>query len=243
MTLNAHENTVLVAPRPVRLAAPTPYSHFRSPVHRPRPHTPASSVRLVSTPADAFDRLKLGEDPADGDSKYPDSCDRDSVSPRASPRSNLPSEALEEFFSILNSSTLIFPPAPTSPILRATNTNASHSFFSYRRTPSSSISPSLPSEGLGLTLVDPADDLRKDGEPVAYPFKLLASNALASPVSRMHTRNPFQRHPSYDSAVIFRPPSASPSPSPSPMATALSPAAIPLPLPTPDEVMESEMVS
>lgn len=57
---------------------------------------------------------------------------------------------------------------------------------------------------------------------------------VASPVARNLTRNPFQRHPSYDVAVnaYLRPSSASPSP----VAVTLSPAAVPLPLPTPDEV-------
>jgi hypothetical protein len=51
---------------------------------------------------------------------------------------------------------------------------------------------------------------------------------LASPISRMQTRNPFQRHPSYEAAA----PSFEFSP------TWPSPAAVPLPLPTPDELLE-----
>ena len=50
----------------------------------------------------------------------------------------------------------------------------------------------------------------------------------ASPISRLHTRNPFQRHPSYE---INAPPTGL-----SPLAP--SPSAIPLPLPTPDELIE-----
>ena len=57
----------------------------------------------------------------------------------------------------------------------------------------------------------------------------------------MNTRNPFQRHPSYDSTVVglIRPASAL---SPSPTLSSLTPAAVPLPLPTPDE-MDMETVS
>lgn len=57
----------------------------------------------------------------------------------------------------------------------------------------------------------------------------------ASPVSRVHTRNPFQRHSSYDNAVagFFHQRSAS---TPSPLGLTLSPSIIPLPSPTPDEM-------
>ena len=81
-----------------------------------------------------------------------------------------PSEALEEFLSILHhSSALRF--QPTSPVLRAGNHGGAH--FFYRRQTPCSLSPSLPSEGLGLSLGD-ADD--KACEPIAYPYKLLGSS-------------------------------------------------------------------
>lgn len=88
MTYNSHENIVLVAPRPVRLAAPTPYTqyHATSILHRPPTR---SAVRFVSSAAEAFDRLKLSDDPTDDDAKSesPAPSERDrSVSPRASPR-------------------------------------------------------------------------------------------------------------------------------------------------------------
>ncbi|KZT69004.1 hypothetical protein DAEQUDRAFT_727181 [Daedalea quercina L-15889] len=232
MTCNA-DNFVLVAPRPVRLAAPSaaaPYPPFQGALNRPQ--TRVASVRLV---ADGGDRLKLGDDVfqmQDDIAKPTESPDRESVSPRASPRAT-PSEALEEFLSILQSSSFRFP--PTSPILRANNSNTQHTFF-YRAP--SSLSTSHP-DGLGLSLSD-AGEMRKDSATPAYPFKLLGPGSLASPVSRTHTRNPFQRHPSYENAIagILRPLSASPGPlSPgSPTMVAMSPAAVPLPLPTPDEL-------
>lgn len=51
--------------------------------------------------------------------------------------------------------------------------------------------------------------------------------SLASPVSRMHTRNPFLRH-SDDRSPVPCAPSAP-----------LTPAAVPLPLPTPDELVDN----
>jgi len=72
---------------------------------------------------------------------------------------------------------------------------------------------------------------------------LMHSTVIASPVSRMHTRNPFQRHPSYEIALSGFIPSnpASPSihsPGPSAMPVPMSPATIPLPPPSPGEVIE-----
>ncbi|KAH9934806.1 uncharacterized protein B0H18DRAFT_978366 [Fomitopsis serialis] len=233
MSSNA-DNFVLVAPRPVRLAAPTaapPFSPFQGALNRPQ--TRMAGMRLV---ADGVDRLKLGDDvfqTQDDIMKPTEPAEREPVSPRASPRS-APSEALEEFLSILQSSSFYFP--PTSPILRASNGSAAHTFF-YRA--SSSLSTSH-QEGLGVSLSDAADEMRRDSATPAYPFKLIGSGSLASPVSRTHTRNPFQRHPSYENAFagILRPLSASPGPlSPgSPAIVSMSPAAVPLPLPTPDEL-------
>ncbi|KAI0709082.1 hypothetical protein C8Q76DRAFT_799113 [Earliella scabrosa] len=222
MAFNSNDNFVLVAPRPVRLAAgAAPFSFHNSIAHRPR-----SRAAILAAPTDAFERLRLVEDHAD--QQPVEVIDKDRLSPRPSPRST-PAEALEEFLSILQH-TNSFRFQPTSPVLRPTTNNAS--FFAYRRQTPCTLSPSLPSEGLGLTLAgDRADD--KENEGVAYPFKLLGSS-LGSPVSRMQTRNPFQRHPSYETHVaglLGPPPPSSPSPT-----LGLSPAAIPLPLPTPDEI-------
>jgi len=196
-------------------AAPFPF-----PSHRPR-----SRAAFLSAATDAFDRLRLLDDHSD--QQPPELSDKESLSPRPSPRATPPSEALEEFLSILHhQGSIRF--QPTSPNLRATHNTA---FFAYRRQTPCTLSPSLPSEGLGLTIGDRADD--KENEGITYPFKILGSS-LGSPVSRMQTRNPFQRHPSYEVNVagLLGPPSAlSPSPT-----SSLNPAAVPLPLPTPDEM-------
>ncbi|KAI0781047.1 hypothetical protein BD413DRAFT_464539 [Trametes elegans] len=229
MSFNSNDNLVLVAPRPVRLAAGAPPFPFRSPsAHRPR-----SRAALLSAATDAFDRLVLAEDNGDRqEHRAPDLSEKDSLSPHASPRAT-PSEALEEFLSILqHPASIRF--QPTSPVMRPGNNTH---FFTYRRQTPCSLSPALPSDGMGLTYNGHADDMA--GEAGPYTFKFLGSS-LGSPVSRMQTRNPFQRHQAYENGVVglLGPPSAT-SPSPSSM---LPPAAIPLPSPTPDE-MEPEIVS
>ena len=73
----------------------------------------------------------------------------------------------------------------------------------------------------------------RSGAPALPDTRLLFLIRLipfpASPISRLHTRNPFQRHPSYE---ITAPPTGLSPPAP-------SPSAIPLPLPTPDELIEA----
>lgn len=173
-------------------------------------------------------------------------------------RSTLPSEAIEEFLSILRPSAILFP--PTSPILRSSNGTA-HGFVPYRRPTSCGLSPAMSNEGLGLTLADQSDNASKENELVTYPFRFLGSGHLcmflpssfpcvlkylifsqilprhlaASPISRTHTRNPFPRHPSFDGQVSAFISQHSVSNTPSPIPMAMSPAAVPLPLPTPDE--------
>ena len=80
-------------------------------------------------------------------------------------------EALEEFLSILRPTTsFLFP--PTSPILRASRANVATTYFPYRRTPSS-VSPSIPSDGLGLTLTD---DIDKEND--SYPYRFFSKGPL-----------------------------------------------------------------
>ncbi len=104
----------------------------------------------------------------------------DRVSDYAFHRS-MPSEALEEFLSILqHPSTFRF--QPTSPVIRPTT--ASH-FFTYRRQTPCSLSPSLPSDGLGLTIAGHADD--KSSEAGPYPFRVLGG-ALGMRVPQQHIK-------------------------------------------------------
>lgn len=84
MSFNAHDNIVLVAPRPVRLATPSSYTQFHPAIVRPQPR---AAVRLVSCPPDSIDRLKIGDESGDegfGSEVVPS--EREPTSPRASPR-------------------------------------------------------------------------------------------------------------------------------------------------------------
>ncbi|KAI0306785.1 hypothetical protein B0F90DRAFT_1693229 [Multifurca ochricompacta] len=211
------DNTTLVAPRPIRL------SNFS--IHLPSPHRP-HSLRITSTPADPGDRLYSVDPPLDDD-YFPDSISP-KASPRASPRSSLPSEALEEFLSILRPS--LFP--PRSPILRSIKYPVSS--FHDR-----SLSlPTKPLSGIDNLSVLPRDDSRTPVRQLGAPFssqndlrpetRFFGSSLLASPISRIHTRNPFQRHASYETP--FSPVSYLPHD------RALSPASVALPSPTPSEL-------
>ncbi|KAI9446685.1 hypothetical protein H4582DRAFT_1907584 [Lactarius indigo] len=218
------DNITLVAPRPVRL---TNFS-----IHLPSPHR-HHSLRITSTPADPVD--PLDDDPLihlDPDSLSP------KTSPRASPRSTLPSEALEEFLSILRPS--LFP--PRSPTLRPIRypISAFHDrTFSLPPKPLGGIDnlPVLPREdsrnptkhtNFASRVLPQHENEENDTRPVTPP-RVFSPGPLASPISRMHTRNPFQRHASYE------PPFASGAYLPLQDRT-LSPAAIALPSPTPSEL-------
>ncbi|KAF5391826.1 hypothetical protein D9757_001791 [Collybiopsis confluens] len=212
---------ILVAPRPVRLTAPFNF------LSRPQP------VRIVSEPAKdvaershSVEELKIGL------------CTESSLnhSPRSSPRAALPSEALEEFLSILRPS--MFSPHSPPRTRRQVSLPVYHD--------------SVPLKGrrLDFTIEDVesgrSDQLsRNSGSPAEImdamaaeiqflgledtPFHWFTSNILSSPISRNNTRNPFQRHSTYP--VVSSPRALTQSPLPS-----LSPAAIPLPLPSADEL-------
>ncbi|TFY65501.1 hypothetical protein EVG20_g5565 [Dentipellis fragilis] len=168
--------------------------------------------------------------------------------PRQSPRANLPSEALEEFLSILRPS--LFP--PQSPPLRARRIPLN---FSHERSTSLSAKP--------LDRLDNVPILREDAHTPAKPtamrisprllsprpyddensdivaFRTYNSGPLASPISRIHTRNPFQRHPSYEmpfggAGGLFQA-GVSPPPQTPIVFVPNSPTLVPLPPPTPSE--------
>ncbi|KAH8117306.1 hypothetical protein DFH11DRAFT_1574301 [Phellopilus nigrolimitatus] len=244
-------NVVLVAPRPLRVtAASTAHRSSFSP-----------SARLMSPPADAFTRIKLGDgdqltQPTEDDS-FPSS-GRSS----ASPRLNLPSDALEEFLSILRPS--LFP--PTSPNSRARRHDSGSALVVPIERPqafgprdgSHSKSPSVSSvtaeDGNVVNVAStPSAEMRQYGDndhlvgslwripgilgmlDIALKgVRLLTLIGSESPVSRTHTRNPFQRHPSYEMAfssvlTAHLSPSLLPlPPSPSPAPLSLTPPAVQL---------------
>lgn len=82
MNFNANDNPLLVAPRPVRITS-APHTHTM--LSRAHP------VRLVTAPADHFERVKITDDSDMDDltvGVYDSSSasDKDLASPRASPR-------------------------------------------------------------------------------------------------------------------------------------------------------------
>ncbi|KAF8840975.1 hypothetical protein BDN67DRAFT_996458 [Paxillus ammoniavirescens] len=243
MNFTVADNPVLVAPRPVRVTSA--YPHFARSAH----------LKIAPPPVDP-ERAKLSEDTENiDDSRHSSrihsaaSSDKESYSPRASPRSSLPSEALEEFLSILRPA--IFP--PSSPILRPRRNGAvSLPTFGVSYKPRTKIDTSHSKGERPISCLSEELDADKQTptyspEPIA---ESLASNwdicgheitsrwhaqVLASPISRIHTRNPFPRHASQD----FTLPTILPSPSsPAMTSTPLSPAAVPLPTPSPDETLE-----
>ncbi|KAF9049348.1 hypothetical protein BDZ89DRAFT_1057708 [Hymenopellis radicata] len=223
MNFTSNDNPVLVAPRPVRLTTPFP--------------TRAHPIRLVAAQeATVQDDLKLA-------GLFPDSAsDKDLGSPRSSPRAALPSEALEEFLSILRPS--MFP--PRSPVHHHVRKAPSLPTFQHDRSYSFKgrlLNLEETSETPRAFAQSPDSSENNEGsvefelvDDEAQRIRWFTSSVLSSPISRNNTRNPFQRHASYHISLTPSP-TVRISPSPS-MHIPLSPAAIPLPLPTPDEMAD-----
>jgi hypothetical protein len=185
-----------------------------------------------------------GENENIDESKHPSrihsaaSSDKESYSPRASPRPSLPSEALEEFLSILRPA--IFP--PSSPVLLSRRNGAvSIPAFgvSYKSRSKLDTSHSKGEQQISCLLEELDVDKQTPTytpEPIAESFtgnwdiygseitSRWHAQVLASPISRMHTRNPFPRYASQDLALSVH--------------SRSSPAAVPLPSPSPDETLE-----
>jgi len=202
MSFNAtDDNLVLVAPRPVRLAASF------SPVLATR--TNSAAFRMLSaTPTEALDRLKFTDDNQDTKEGQPEQ-----TAARMSPRASLPSEALEEFLSILRPSSFLYP-SPTSPILRRRNNGAVIHFDRQQsaRRGENAWSPQPPSPTKTVSSVKtltpddfvPAERLDSDHDANSitwYPFDWRTGcpnptySPLHSPVNRAQAHNPFgKRH-------------------------------------------------
>jgi len=195
--------------------------------------------RLVSAVADHFERAKVGGDTDIDEQKGSAlveslSSDKDLASTRSSPRSSLPSEALEEFLSILNPSSF-FP--PSSPILRTRRNGASLPNYPYQyrarvlRSGADSISfvEEIDRARSSASTRSPECQIERDevaGDHERYDsetFRWFATSTLSSPISRMQTRNPFP-------VGLLRNNQSTPSP--------ISPRAVPLPSPSPDEMLE-----
>ncbi|KAF8136106.1 hypothetical protein EV363DRAFT_1428566 [Boletus edulis] len=225
MNFNVNDNPLLVAPRPVRLTAAYP----RSLKIAPSPHDDAENVDEIKFTSSRLHSIQ----PLDKDS-----------SPRASPRSSLPSEALEEFLSILRPA--IFP--PSSPVLRTRRNGALAFGVAYKPKPKID-SSFTKSDQPNSSIVDESDLVRQtptcSPEPTSDHFpgnwdifgpeitSRWHAQVLASPISRMQTRNPFPRYAAHD--LTLSPIRSSPTIA----STPVSPAAVPLPAPSPDETLEA----
>jgi len=118
------------------------------------------------------------------------------------PCSAFQTEALEEFLSILRPSFMRKPRSLTTKPRHRLDVADHHNI-----------------DSRDLTTPPGMQDIHV--EPDARWF---SSSLLSSPVSRMHTRNPFLRNSDNRSPATIAP---------------LTPAAIPLPLPTPDELVDN----
>ncbi|KAF8163158.1 hypothetical protein B0H34DRAFT_794900 [Crassisporium funariophilum] len=190
----SNERPAVVAPRPVRL----------------------SSATFNFTRRQETDDLKV--------SFYADIGDKHSPDPRASPRSALQTEALEEFLSILRP-TFMRKPRPISFPAFLHEPALSHRPRQQQRLENASdpgacdVDPRAdPSHQTGFDSESVIKDMQVD--PDARWF---SSSLLSSPISRMHTRNPFQKNSDNRSPILLSP----------------NPATVPLPLPTPDEFVDN----
>ncbi|THH06750.1 hypothetical protein EW145_g3865 [Phellinidium pouzarii] len=220
-------DVVLVAPRPLRLASLS--------ASQRQPYSPIA--RIVSPPVDTLTRVKL----VDGDQYSEDDISSPSGRTSTSPRLNLSSDALEEFLSILRPS-FFMPSSPTFRALRhepgSTLMIERQQIFRPRDVSGSRSSPtgSVTAEDVDVVNTSgsstPAIDDRQYGDNDQLVGNLWRiPGILESPVSRTNTRNPFQRHPSYERAfssvlAAHLSPSLLPLPaSPSPAPLSLSPPA------------------
>ncbi|TFK76599.1 hypothetical protein BDN72DRAFT_246035 [Pluteus cervinus] len=214
---------VLVAPRPVRLAISTVQQRMRQ---------KQQSQSQQESPL-ALPYYSPSESPPEPQRP-----------PTSSPGSALPTEALEEFLSILRPSFF----QPSSPRIRrhpsATLPAFQHDRGSIVLRPRARIDiPHTPVDELDLarsgqssraTGRDTPDSAltpnsTADVDPTitdSPPIRWFTSNLLASPISRNQTRNPFPRHIHDQSPSISSP------------TAILTPSAIPLPSPSPDELLE-----
>lgn len=227
-----HSTPVLLAPRPVRLTSDTTNTLFttRSP-HHPLRHS-QSSPRIRTVPLDSSMRKEqiTTINTSSSVSNHGNTLVRQELS--QSPR---PEEALEEFLSIFRSTTTASPP-PTTSFLFSPSPTTMRALMPYGSTLFAVEEVSASSSWSGSGVGSPIQGHVEEGEVGDVGTSLEVkqnrwfSSHLSSPISRTNTRNPFQRHPSYDIVVI---PSARPaSRSCSRLSSCTSPANIPLP-PTP----------
>jgi hypothetical protein len=221
------DGPILVAPRPVRLAI-TPYSPV-SPNGRA-----LRGKRLASAPVDLLERMQINEEaPAErtgtewstSASPLRESAREGSVTPlRSSP--SLAAEAWEDFLSVLK-------PAMDQPL------GSAGLFAPFRGAPSFAIERSY---RISPRLLSDMSHEQRSPRTPPPDHQMVGLLPLGSPVSRKQTRNPFQRHPSYEVPQLKSPIRWSPVARPSAPARfaiePLSPTSVPLPSPTASETTD-----
>jgi len=210
------DNLVLVAPRPRRVS--------------PFVASQRQIAQIVSPPLEAAPRKSNAVEEDAPDKESAPSSGRST----ASPRINLTPDALEEFLSILRPSLF----APSSPVIR--RFGAGPTGFPYERQQPFKPRDASQNKQASINSVDgdlpaiesspsPVLDLASaEGDQFSAKAWRM-SGFLESPVSRTHTRNPFYRHPSYETSLQGV------------VATHLSPTLLPLPLSPPPTPSHEEL--
>jgi len=211
------DDFVLVAPRPRRVSSLT----------ASRRAFGGSTVRIMSPPAENPARIRLSDDEQTSDEDNASNSGRNT----ASPRHSLPADALEEFLSILRPSML----SSASPTYRQSRlASGLLPSLTYDRSPvfKQRDLPHSKTASLGSITGEEGEAWIKNKcpSPVFSGFDAFSfadgeqdpkvwhiPGILDSPISRTLTRNPFQRHPSYEISLANA------------LAAHLSPALIPLP--------------
>ncbi|KAG2020455.1 hypothetical protein CC2G_005795 [Coprinopsis cinerea AmutBmut pab1-1] len=178
-----------------------------------------AAPRPVRLPAFTFAR-RVNASPSRADNDNNSDLASTSPSPLSGRSSTLPSEALEEFLAILKPS--FFP--STSPTLGKSRRSLNiPTFHQYERPLAFKPRQRLENQPVLKSDVDDPSDSHPSAPTSPVPVgvhRWLRFGPLSSPVSRMHTRNPFLKQITEQPGVAAR---------------TLSPAAIPLPTPDPDE--------
>jgi hypothetical protein len=251
------DNITLVAPRPVRLSnfsIHLPSPHRQHPLRIAS--TPADpDERLFSADSPIDDDALLHLDP---DSKSPKASPRASprsslpsealeeflsiLRPSLFPPCSPILRPLRYPISSLHDRTLTLPSKPLSGIdnlsvlprddsrtpVKQLGAPLSSRAPSLRENEENDVRPETPSKFFSSGPLGVSFEFFPTLAPVNLLIRISVGVSLASPISRIHTRNPFQRHASYETSLV---------PAPYlPQDRALSPASVALPSPTPSEL-------
>jgi hypothetical protein len=251
------DNITLVAPRPVRLSnfsIHLPSAHRQHPLRiASTPADPDERLFSADSPIDDDALLHL-----DLDSKSPKASPRASprsslpsealeeflsiLRPSLFPPHSPILRPLRYPITSLHDRTLTLPSKPLSGIdnlsvvqrddsrtpVKQLGAPLGSRAASLRENEENDVGPETPSKFFSSGPLGASFELFPTLAPVKLLTRISVDVPLASPISRIHTRNPFQRHASYETSLV---------PAPYlPQDRALSPASVALPSPTPSEL-------